>query len=122
MKSLVRYKIVGLITICLAPVFVLAYAFAWENPCQNKAVHFQSIPHDKESTIILEAERVVSVNGDTFTYSLGKEIITITADSFASLRFIKDVKDKRCSAHETVILVPERKSPFNKNFKAKRPQ
>ncbi|MFA4830039.1 MAG: hypothetical protein WC855_15000 [Thermodesulfovibrionales bacterium] len=115
-----RYKIVRLITICFAPFFVLAYVFAWDNPCHNKAVHFQSIPHDKESTLTLEAERVVSVDGDTFTYNLGKEIITITADSFASRRFIKDVKDGRCSAHETVILVPERKSPFNKNFKAGR--
>lgn len=117
-----RYKIVRLITICLAPVFVLAYAYAWDNPCQNKAVHFQSIPHDKKSTLALEAERVVSVNGDTFTYNLGKEIITITAGSFASRRFIKDIKGGRCSAHETVTLVPERKSPFNKNFKAERPR
>ncbi|MEK6652013.1 MAG: hypothetical protein AABY50_03685 [Nitrospirota bacterium] len=117
-----RYKIVRLITICLAHFFVLAYAYAWDNPCHNKAVHFQNVPSDKESTLALEAERVVSVNNDTFTYNLGKEIITITAGSFASRRFIKDVKDKRCSAHETVILVPERKSPFNKNFKAERPR
>ena len=94
--------------------------FSWDNPCQNKAVHFQSIPHDKESTLALEAGRVVSANNDTFTYNLGKEIITITADSFASRRFIKDVKDGRCSAHETVTLVPERKSPFNQKFKAVR--
>ena len=63
--------------------------FAWDNPCNSKAVHFQSIPHDKESAITLEAKRVVSVNNDTFDYNLGKEIIIIRTESFASQRFVK---------------------------------
>lgn len=94
--------------------------FAWDNPCNSKAVHFQSIPHDKESAITLEAKRVVSVNNDTFDYNLGKEIIIIRTESFASQRFVKDVKAGRCSARETVTLVPERKSPFNQKFRAVR--
>lgn len=110
----------------LIPAFVFLFmpiqTFAWDNPCYKKAVHFQSIPHDKESTITLEARKVVSVDGNTFTYNLGEETIVIATDSFASERFIKNVKDGRCSAHETVNLVPERKTPFNKKFKAKRPR
>ena len=92
-------------------------------PCYSKSVHFQSVPHDKESIIILEARRVekMSINSDTFTYNLGREIIAIKSDSFASRKFLSDVKKGRCSAGETVKLIPERKSPFNTKFKAVRP-
>jgi len=87
-------------------------------PCCSKAVHFQTVPHDKESAITLEAGRVQSINGKTFVYDLGKETITIIADSFAPERFIKDVNAGRCSAREKVTLVPDSKSPFNAKFKA----
>jgi hypothetical protein len=96
-------------------LWIPAYAGMTEKKllCYSKAVHFQTVPHDKESTVTLEARRVASVNSDTFTYNLGKETITIISDSFASRKFLSDVKNGRCSARETVNLIPERKSPFN---------
>ncbi|MHB9156275.1 MAG: hypothetical protein ACYC5N_11425 [Endomicrobiales bacterium] len=108
--------------ILLIPILLLpAGAYAQELPCARQAVPFVTVSHDRESTLALEARRVVSVTGAAFTYNLGKETITVTADSFASSRFLKDVSAGRCSAQETVRLVPERKSPFNSRFKASRP-
>ncbi|MBI5741462.1 MAG: hypothetical protein HZA16_12205 [Nitrospirae bacterium] len=100
--------------------FIPASAFTWDNPCYRKAVHFKFVPHDKEFTITLEAERVVSADDASFTYNTGREFIIITADSFSSQRFLKDVQAGRCSAHERVTLVPERESPFNNKFNAER--
>lgn len=109
-----RYALILIMVLFVSP------AFASEKSCYSKTVPFQSVNHDKESVINLEARRVISINNNSFTYNLGKETITITADSFASQRFINSVKEGRCSAHETVKLVPERKSSFNTKFKAER--
>ncbi len=102
-------------------VLFVSPVFASEKSCYSKTVPFQSVSHDKESVINLEARRVISINNNSFTYNLGKETITIIADSFASLRFLNSVKEGRCSAHETVKLIPDRKSSFNTKFKAVRP-
>lgn len=96
-------------------------ALAAELPCYTKSVHFQSVPHDKESSITLEANRVKSIeyksNRAYMTYDLGKETITITTDSFAAERFIKDTKNGRCGASQKVNLIPDRRSPHNQKFK-----
>jgi hypothetical protein len=94
---------------------------AWANACYSKAVSFKTIPHERPSTITLEASQVKSVKGNDLTYDLGKETIVIQADSFAAKRFLADVDKGRCSARETVTLQPDRKSPFNTRFKAVRP-
>lgn len=91
---------------------------AWGNSCYSQAAGFISVPHDKPSTITLESRRVKTMNDNRLTYDLGKETITITADSFAAQNFLKSVASGRCSARETVALEPERKSPFNTRFKA----
>jgi len=87
--------------------------------CYGEAVPFTSVPHDRDSRTTLEARRVRSISGDRMTYDLGKETVTIKADSFASQRFLKDVKAGRTTAHQNVTLKPVRKSPFNKDFKAR---
>jgi adenylylsulfate kinase-like enzyme len=79
------------------------------------------VPHDRESPVTLEAQRVRSIDGDTIRYDLGREVVTIEADSGAASRFIREVAQGRCSARADVSLVPVRKSPFNDRFKAARP-
>jgi hypothetical protein len=96
-------------------------AQAWGNSCYSQAVSFKAVPHDRPSTITLDARRVKSIKVDSLTYDLGKETIVIEADSFAARRFLTDVDKGRCSARETVTLQPDRKSPFNTRFKAVRP-
>ncbi len=90
---------------------------AWGNPCYSKAVSFKNVPHDKPFTLTLEARRVKAVDKNVIAYDLGKETITIEAESFAARKFLKDVARGRCSAKETVRLEPLRKSPFNTRFK-----
>jgi len=107
----VRYVILILAIAIAIPVF---------SPCSyGEAVPSVSVPHDRDSRVTLEARRVRSVNGDVMTYDLGRETITVKADSFASQRFLKDVKGGRTSARETVTLKPVRNSPFNKDFNAR---
>lgn len=101
-----------------AIIFFAVPAAASDVPCYSKALRFKSVPHDKPSTLVLEARRVKALDGNILVYDLGKEIIRIEAESFAAQRFLKDVASGRCSAKETVNLEPERKSPFNTNFKA----
>ncbi|MDD5232743.1 MAG: hypothetical protein PHG91_05040 [Syntrophales bacterium] len=101
------------------PIILIAYAVpAWGNPCYSRAVSFKSVPHDKPFTLTLEAGRVKSVNENAILYDLGKEIITIEAESFTAQRFLENVARGRCSARETVRLKPARKSPFNTRFTA----
>jgi len=103
-------------------IILLAYTGpAWGSACYSKAVSFKPVPHDRPFTITLEARRVISVDRNVIAYDLGKETITIEADSFAAQRFLRDVARDRCSARETVTLQPDRKSPFNTRFKAVRP-
>ncbi|HRR39724.1 MAG TPA: hypothetical protein P5244_00685 [Syntrophales bacterium] len=54
----------------------------------------------------------------TMSYDLGREVIVIKAESFGARRFLDEVKKGRCSARETVLLKPERRSPFNTRFTA----
>lgn len=96
-------------------------AMAWDNPGKS-AASFISVPKERNSTITLEARRVKSIQGNTMTYDLGRETVTIKADSFAAQRFIKDVQSGRGSARQTVTLDPVRKSTFNTQFKAVRTQ
>jgi len=42
-------------------------------------------------------------------------------DSFQAERFLRYVREGRCGASEVVRLAPERKSTFNKKFRAVRP-
>ncbi len=102
-------------TLAIALIIVCLAAFS----CYAEAVPFTSVPHDRDSRITLEARRVKSISGDYMAYDLGKETIKIKADSFASQRFLKDVKSGRATAHQNVTLQPIRKSPFNKDFKAR---
>lgn len=104
----------------LVLALAIALAIPLLSPCSyGEAVPSVSVPHDRDSRVTLEARRVRSVNGDVMTYDLGRETITVKADSFASQRFLKDVKGGRTSARETVTLKPVRNSPFNKDFKAR---
>jgi hypothetical protein len=96
---------------------VLATGPVWADSCY-KAASFTSVPHDRPSTITLDARRVKAIQGDWITYDLGREIITIQADSFIARRFLRDVDRGRCSASASVTLDPVRESPFNTSFKA----
>ena len=96
---------------------ILATGPAWAESCY-RAASFKSVPHDRQSTVTLEASRVKAIDGDRITYDLGRETITIQAESFAAQRFLRDVDRGRCSARESVTLEPVRKSPFNTSFKA----
>lgn len=89
----------------------------WQNPCATKAVPFQHISHDKASIIMLESRRVVTVHGDTFTYNLGTESIDITVDNFTAHLFLENVLAGRCSATQTVRLIPLMHTTFNSHFK-----
>lgn len=107
--------------VCTLVLLLSGAAIAADLPCARQAVPFLSIPHDRESTLTLEARRVRKIDGEVFAYDLGKETVTIAAENFAVSRFLKDVAAGRCSAHATVRLVPDRKSPLNSRFKAARP-
>lgn len=96
---------------------ILASSLAWAESCY-RAGSFTSVPHDRQSTVTLEASRVRAIDGDRMTYDLGRETITIQAESFAAQRFLKDVDRGRCSAQVSVTLEPVRKSSFNTSFKA----
>lgn len=98
---------------------ITAPAMAWDNP-NKSAASFISVPKERNSIVTLEARRVKSINGNMMIYDLGRETVTVKADSFAARRFIKDVQSGRVSARETVILEPARKSAFNTQFNAVR--
>ena len=68
--------------------------------------------------ITLESRRVKAVEGIVMLYDLGKEMITISADSFASQSFLKEVQKNRCSAQEPVALVPDSKNPSGAQYRA----
>lgn len=109
---------------CLISIIIvlLCASPAWGNECYEGAVPFISVPHDRPSTIVLEARRVKSLDGNILYYDLGKETISIQADSFDARCFLRDVAAGRCSAREKVRLEPARKSPFNTRFKAVTPR
>ncbi len=109
---------------CLVSILIaIAYVCpAWGNSCYEKAAAFISVPHDRSSAITLEARRVKSFDEGSFIYDLGKEEISIRAESFAAENFLKNVARGRCAARQTVRLEPVRKSPFNTEFKAVRPR
>jgi len=103
--------------IILVAFTILAAGPTWAESCY-RAGSFTSVPHDRPSMVILEAVRVKAIDGDRITYDLGRETITIQAESFAAQRFLRDVNRGCCSARESVTLEPVRKSPFNTSFKA----
>lgn len=87
-------------------------------PCYERGLNFRTVPHDRPSSLTLDARRVKRTKDRTMSYDLGREVIVIKAESFDSRRFLDEVKKGRCSARETVLLQPERKSPFNTRFTA----
>src|SRR3974390_2706723 len=89
----------------MATVLFLA-GQAWGNACYSKAVSFQSVQHAKPSVITLESRRVKKIVGNAMVYDLGKEVIAIQTDSFASQRFLREVASGRCSARQAVTLEP----------------
>jgi hypothetical protein len=119
-------------TLWIAVILAVATGQAWAGPypprshqlpgepgpCYEQGLNFRTVPHDRPSSLTLEARRVKRTKGDSMSYDLGREVIVIKADSFGSRRFLDEVKKGRCSAQETVLLKPERISPFNKRFKA----
>jgi hypothetical protein len=99
-------------------LLIPATLFAWDNP--NKAAAPQrQVAADKAFQITLETRSVQHVNGDTFTYDTGRGIITIKSDSFRARQFVKEVQSGRKSATARVTLTPQRKSPFNTEYKAR---
>lgn len=118
----------GIIDVSFSPrqevCFIIAFllmagvAGAAENPCYHPG-HSQSVPHDKSSILTIEASRVRAIGGKAFTYDLGRETITVIADSVAARQFMNEVSEHRCGAHAAVRLDPVRKSPFNTTFKAR---
>jgi hypothetical protein len=98
-------------------IFISFYIF-FTNPCFQKSVPFQNITPQKEFSITLEARRVRDVKSDFFIYNLGKKEIIIYPKGFKAKRFIKFVREGRCSYTELVILKPVIRSPFNSKFTA----
>lgn len=62
---------------------------------------------------------MVSINEDVITYDLGRRIISIQIDSFKARQFAEETRSGRKSATARVTLVPEHKSPFNAEYKAR---
>lgn len=91
---------------------------AGEIPCHEKNLPPQSVPRDRSSQLTLEARRVVSAQGDTFGYDLGREVITITAAGEKAWIFLDAATNGWCTAEQAVTLVPERKSETNDRFRA----
>jgi hypothetical protein len=97
---------------------IILAATVFGAPCLAQTTPFISVFRDRPSNITLEARRVQSIRGDTMVYDLGKETITISADSPAARQFLKDVRAGSRSAYATVTLDPLRKNPLNKEFRA----
>jgi hypothetical protein len=106
------------LTICIFFFCLIQPAWSWDNP-DRSAPHFQDVPADRVASITLESNRVVSINGDVIIYDLGRKTIFIRTDSFKAQKFAEEVRSGRKSASARVTLVPERKSPFNAEYKAK---
>jgi len=103
-------------------ILLAAAGAVWGNVCYDKTLPFQSVPRDRSSIIKLESRRVLSIADKTIVYDLGGKSISIKAAFFEAERFIREVAEGRCTAQETVLLIPERKSPFNDRFQAARPK
>ncbi|MDX9746070.1 MAG: hypothetical protein WCX84_06460 [Syntrophales bacterium] len=106
-----------LVTACI--ILAACTASAGDYSCYRSAAPFLSVPEDRPSIVTLEARRVAAITGDTLTYNLGARTIRIEADSAASRRFLRDVRQGRCGASERITLEPVRKSPFNDHYKAR---
>jgi hypothetical protein len=106
------------IALALMLLFITATAVAGDNPGKS-AAPFRDVPADRPSRVTLENRRVQNISGDTITYSTGRKTITIKADSPAARQFVRDVRAGRRSATADVTLVPDRKSPFNAEYKAR---
>lgn len=75
-----------------------------------------NVPHDRESRLVLEGERVDRISGKTFTYNLGREVITIRADSLDAQAFLTYVKKGMKNARKEVTITPKRPSFANTEF------
>ncbi len=104
------------------PLSAHSQAFGKSSSCYQQGLSFKSIPHERPSTITLEARRVKSFRGELIFYDLGKETITIKPKCAAAKRFVADVSWGRCSAKQTVLLKPIEVGPFNTDFVAVRPE
>jgi hypothetical protein len=110
-----------IVSIILAAITVMLTGFpcfSWDNPCYSTTLSSKNVPRETRFTITLESRRVKAVEGIVMLYDLGKEMITISADSFASRSFLKEVQKNRCFAQEPVALVPDRKNPSGAQYRA----
>jgi hypothetical protein len=88
-------------------LFIGSQSLAWDNPCYDKNMAPKTFPRETRSTIVLEARRVVSVQGNVIMiYDLGKETILIKIEGSVYQSFLKDLQGGRCTARETVGLEP----------------
>ena len=102
-------------------VFLAFPCGAWESPCYKGPMPPVPFPRESRSSVMLEARRVVSVEGKIITYDIGGELIIIKAGSFAPLSFLKDVGKGRCTAREPVTIEPEKKGEATGRFIAVTP-
>jgi hypothetical protein len=98
-------------------IFAGSFCYAWDNPCYNSTMESKSVPKATRSNVTLESKRVRAIQDDIILYDLGKEMITIRADSLAAKAFIKEVRKGRCHAREPVTLEPETRSPPPAQYK-----
>ncbi|MBA4418933.1 MAG: hypothetical protein C0392_13655 [Syntrophus sp. (in: bacteria)] len=110
--------IIPVILVAITLILTGLPCFSWDNPCYSNTLSSKNIPRETRFTITLESRRVKAVEGIVILYDLGKEMITIRADSFASRSFLKEVQKNRCSAQEPVALVPDRKNPSGAQYRA----
>lgn len=98
----------------LAAIILLFSSLAFAQP--RPELIYIYVPHDRQSRLLLEGERVDSIRGLTFTYNLGHEVITITAESSDSRTFLIYVGKGMKNVHREVLLQPKRKSIANTEF------
>ncbi len=101
-----------------AVVFTGTCCSAWDNPCYVSGGESKSIPKTTRFNMTLETKRVRSIEGGVIVYDLGKESITIRAESLASRAFVKEIRKGRCNARGFVTIEPETKSSSAAQYKA----
>ncbi len=103
----------------LAVVLAASSARAWENPGHRRAQRFLPDPAGRRAEMVLRADRVEAVEaGGEIRYDLGGRSIRIQPDGHAARRFARQVRAGRASSRARVSLAPDRRSPFNRRFKA----
>jgi hypothetical protein len=96
---------------------------AWDNPCHTGAMPAVPFPQENRSMVTLEARRVVSVQGNLFTYDLGSRTVIIKAEANSCQSFLRDVAKGNCKAKGLVSIGPDKGtfSDAGNRFKATPP-